>query len=322
MKTPEEFEKEVHGLVGDEYTILTPYVKSKIKLRMRHNKCGYEYMVRPNDFLCGSRCPNCFKPHKRTTESFKKEVYNLVGDEYTVLGKYVNTMTKIKMRHNVCGKVSYYIPNNFLRGSRCFYCSYKVRAKEQSKSLADFKKDVYNLVGNDYTVVSEYVNSKTPIAIKHNKCNSISYIRPNDFLSNGIRCHHCTSSRGEQLLAKSLSDHKITYIPQKRFKDCVNPKTGYKLPFDFYIPLYKICIEFDGKQHYQPVKYFGGSDSFKALQYRDRIKTNYCREKGIKLIRINYTNIEDIDLIIRSIQWFEYYWSMTVSHNHIKTEME
>lgn len=320
QKTPDEFEQEVHNLVGNEYTVLTPYVKSKIKLKMRHNRCGYEYMVKPNDFLNGHRCPNCRGSRKRTTEQFKQEVYDLVGDEYTVLGKYVNVMTKIKIRHNVCGKVHEYTPNNFLRGSRCFDCSYRERYKKQRKSLSDFKKDVFNLVGNEYTVVGDYVNTKTAIAIKHNKCGYVSHIRPNDFISSGIRCHHCTSSRGEQLLANSLTAHKIKYVPQKRFDDCINPKTGYKLPFDFYIPLYKVCIEFDGKQHSQPINYFGGEEAFKSLQYRDKLKTDYCNNHGIKLIRINYNYIDKIEMVIRMLQVFEYNWSMMVTHYHLKTE--
>lgn len=44
---------------------------------------------------------------KRTTEEFKKLVYDLVGDEYTVLGEYTTTLTKIQMRHNKCGTKTY-----------------------------------------------------------------------------------------------------------------------------------------------------------------------------------------------------------------------
>ncbi len=28
--------------------------------------------------------------------------------------------------------------------------------------------------------------------------------------------------------------HNIKYVPEKRFKDCVNPLTGRLLPFDYY----------------------------------------------------------------------------------------
>ena len=32
----------------------------------------------------------------KTTEEFKKEVYNLVNDEYTLLNDYINSKTKIQ----------------------------------------------------------------------------------------------------------------------------------------------------------------------------------------------------------------------------------
>ena len=53
---------------------------------------------------------------------FKKEVFNLVGDEYTVLGDYVNNKVKILMRHNVCGNEYTTRPNDFQQGHRCPIC--------------------------------------------------------------------------------------------------------------------------------------------------------------------------------------------------------
>jgi len=40
---------------------------------------------------------------RKTHEEFIQEVYDLVGNEYTVLGKYINATTKILIRHNTCG---------------------------------------------------------------------------------------------------------------------------------------------------------------------------------------------------------------------------
>ena len=33
-----------------------------------------------------------------TTEEFKQEVYNQRGNEYSVIGEYINSMEKIKIR--------------------------------------------------------------------------------------------------------------------------------------------------------------------------------------------------------------------------------
>lgn len=42
---------------------------------------------------------------KRTTDEYKEEVFKLVGDEYTVVGEYIATKTKIGMLHKNCGEV-------------------------------------------------------------------------------------------------------------------------------------------------------------------------------------------------------------------------
>lgn len=34
------------------------------------------------------------------------------------------------------------------------------------------------------------------------------------------------------------------------------------LPFDFYLPYYNTCIEYDGVQHFKPIDYFGGEKEF------------------------------------------------------------
>jgi hypothetical protein len=44
------------------------------------------------------------------------------------------------------------------------------------------------------------------------------------------------------------------------------------------------------------IDYYGGEESFKRQQVRDKLKDQYCKENGIKLIRIPYTmKMEDIE---------------------------
>ena len=74
-------------------------------------------------------------------------------------------------------------------------------------------------------------------------------------------------------------------MKDKRFKQCKNKR---QLPFDFYLPDYNICIEFDGRQHYKSIEYFGGEKHLEYVQYNDKIKTEYCLNNNINLIRIKY----------------------------------
>jgi len=49
-----------------------------------------------------------------------------------------------------------------------------------------------------------------------------------------------------------------------------------------------MCIEYDGIQHFKPIEYFGGEESFLSLKKRDKIKTDFCIKNNIKLLRIGY----------------------------------
>ena len=103
-------------------------------------------------------------------------------------------------------------------------------------------------------------------------------------------------SWGELMIAKTLESNNIKYFFNKSLKDCISSS---KLRFDFYLPDYNICIEFDGKQHFEPCEHFGGLDEFRKLQIRDRIKNDWCEVNKIKLLRLNYLQKEeDIELIV------------------------
>lgn len=128
-KTNEQFLKEVYNLVGEEYTFKEEYQKAKTKITVTHNKCNYEYLVSPTNFLSGNRCPKCAKNFK-TDEMFRKEVYDLVKDEYDVLEKYKKKRYKIAFKHKTCGTVFKQYPETFLIGRQCPKCGLERRSKE------------------------------------------------------------------------------------------------------------------------------------------------------------------------------------------------
>lgn len=100
-------------------------------------------------------------------------------------------------------------------------------------------------------------------------------------------CKQKERSKGERLVKENLDKLNIQYIEQKTFEECYD---NYLLRFDFYLPDYNCCIEYDGKQHFEPIEYFGGEEKFKDQQQKDNIKNEYCKNNNIKLIRIPYTD--------------------------------
>ena len=103
-------------------------------------------------------------------------------------------------------------------------------------------------------------------------------------------------SKGEDKIRKWLRKEKIKYVSQKRFKGC---KLERPLPFDFYLPEKKILIEYQGKQHYQPVKLFGGNKPLKLQRKRDKIKKAYAKKRGIKLVTISYKMYYKLEKVLK-----------------------
>lgn len=297
-KTYDEFVKEVYQLVGDEYTIISKeYKNNRTKIKFKHNKCNHEFEMRPHHFInLGQRCPKCFGTPKKTTEQFKKEVYDLVGNEYEVLSEYYDINTKVKMRHIICGFIWNVTPNSFLLGSRCPFCSKKLK-----KTTEMFKKEVFDLVGNDYIVLDEYVNAHTKVKFKHIACNNIFRMKPNSFLT-GQRCPKCRQSKAEKKIMDILDKQKINYIAQYKFKDCKNKRL---LPFDFAIfdsnNNLKFLIEYDGEQHFKPWRFkddVKAKEKLKKVQHNDYIKNTYCLKNNIPLLRIPYWEFNNLETII------------------------
>jgi hypothetical protein len=144
----------------------------------------------------------------------------------------------------------------------------------------------------DYSLV-EYINNKTKVKImckEHGK-----FEQRVDHHLNGAGCPICKESRGEAEIKKFCLKNKIKVIRQHRFKNCRDKKP---LPFDFYLPEYNTCIEFNGRQHYISVPYWGGNKNLKNQQIRDKIKLEFCQKNNISLIIIN-----DIKEIIKKLKW-------------------
>lgn len=102
-------------------------------------------------------------------------------------------------------------------------------------------------------------------------------------------------STGESIITRFLIDNDIDFVKQKKFSDC---KRIYNLSFDFYLPDYNTCIEYNGEQHYKSVKIFGGDSKLKYQKENDKIKKKYCDDNNMKLIIIPYTFIKNIDELL------------------------
>lgn len=117
---------------------------------------------------------------------------------------------------------------------------------------------------------------------------------PMNIIHNNVSGCGRKSSKGEFKIKNLLEKMNIEYIQEYSFKNCISDK-NYLLRFDFYLPDYNCCIEYDGEQHYKSTKGWGGKEGLKTRQQRDSIKNQYCLDNNIKLIRIPYTEYDEIN---------------------------
>lgn len=128
-------------------------------------------------------------------------------------------------------------------------------------------------------------------------CGNKKEISGTHLLSGNTGSCGCSISKGEDKIVKILKENNINFIQQYTFKNCINSLTGYKLFFDFYLPDFNLCIEYNGEQHYYArEKGLFTEDIVKEIQLRDKIKIDYCNKNNIKLNIIKYTELDKINL--------------------------
>lgn len=286
----EEYEKRVAKVHGDNIKVLGEYVNRRTKILVQC-VCGYEWETNPEPLTKGHGCPVCARNKRKTTEEFKREVYNLVGDEYEVLGKYINKDMPILIKHNLCNKRFKMAPNAFIQGQRCPHERYERAAQANTIPLKDAINQVKEISCGEYEIIGEYNGVTSKALIRHNKCGNIYRQEPTRIINENVGCPFCYMSKGENVIKDYLEENKYNFKEQVRIPDCKHIRP---LPFDFGIyddnENLLFLIEYDGIQHYYP-KF--GEKQFMDTKRNDKIKTDFCKRNNIPLIRIKYYRTEN-----------------------------
>jgi len=278
---------------------------SKTKVRAVCDYCGEEYessyCVIKNAINKGelNACKHCASQKVNIKNAYiriernyslaiaecNKRGYELITpkDELTTVCMYITIKTP--------SVVTQVWLDNFIRGHDCLVESYKNR--DYSRIDKSIIKQTISDDGNVWCNENEYTNCTDrclKIRCKCGKHFTTSYI---NYKKAGVRrCPTCVAieSSGEIEVRKALDELRISYEPEKRFKDCRDKKP---LPFDFYIKDYNLVIEFDGQNHFYEV--FPTHDITIA---HDKIKNEYCKQNNINILRIPYWDGHNVKEII------------------------
>jgi len=193
------------------------YKNSKTSMTLQCN-CGNIFNISFSEFKSKKykECNECTikqvgKKHRCTPEVFKKKIFELVGNEYTLLTNYITSVDKVLIKHN-CDKCKNYewwvAPYNFLAsGNRCPKCAGNAR-----KNTEIFKQEVNENTNGEYTLISEYTNANTNVILRHNniQCNCFEYkVLPCNFY-NGDRCPKCSGKLKKDTQIFSKEVNKLT----------------------------------------------------------------------------------------------------------------
>ena len=246
-----------------------------------------EFQQNPFDHYSGSGCPKCWEEIRSEVltipwEEVLKSLKETHGDKYHYNNEdYKNSSSKIRINCPKHGEFSQDVTSH-KHGQGCPKCGRERISEflttpweEVLKSFRQTHKDEYEYTPDTYNLL------ETPMEMFCKKHGRFEQTPKNH--RNGSGCPICKSSRGEKEIEFLLRDLNIEYEHQKKF-----PKLSMYYRFDFYIPSINTIVEYNGSQHYEPVKHFGGLKSFKNTQRRDMIKKQYCLDNGINYEVIRY----------------------------------
>lgn len=245
-------------------------------------KCGKtEHINNFEALFIGRKDFFCFQCEKNS-HTIYDHMQNTAAQQDLIIMGWRGVNNKVKFKCNKCNQLFEVWPSKNFSGI-CPICQ-----KTWNKwSVGQAEKQIQDLFGDEYQILSFY--STNDIATIKHKCGCIFRRRYADFIrSKG--CPKCKTNRskGEQIIEAFLQQMRIPFVSQKRFSDLP------KYSFDFMVLLndQMVLIEFNGRQHYEETYFF--TDTLETIQKRDQIKQQYCLDRGIPLIIIPYSEMNNI----------------------------
>ena len=303
-RTSEDFDNDMKTLHPNIYIKEGQFKNRESRICCECLVCGNVWTTSAESLLSGHGCWECYlnkysEERKKSKEEYEIEL-KTIHPKINLQSEYNGANNKIKCqcKEQDCNYVWETSAGSLLTLKygcpQCALKNAKVNHRQTQNEYVDKLKNVLPHID----AVSQYVSSSEKMQFYCTIHNEYYYQAPYDALSGKCGCSKCQNrSIGERSVSKFFDDNNITYVSQYRFEDCKNIRT---LPFDFYLPDYNICVEYDGELHYKSVDYFGGEKALQDTQMRDDIKTQYCINNNIHLIRIPYWEFENINTILSS----------------------
>lgn len=276
-------------------------VTDKLEFKMacgHHHELSWSKLNTNAHYLCPKCCLSVRGKNHKVKEQSVKDLF--IKNNLILLEKYNRSNESLLCVDNngYKGRISY---NNLKCGKK-----FNIFGANNDFVIENISQWLFNNNINLKIISSKYFNCDTPLEWKCSCGNSFykcwDYIRS----KKGLCCENCfNKSNNENIVQKYLLTKGVNFQREYRFEDCIHIRP---LPFDFYIKSKNLCIEIDGEGHFNPTTFGGISEeqaikNFENQQLRDNIKTNYCKNNNIKLLRLSYRDFKTNEYKNKINQW-------------------
>lgn len=181
-------------------------------------------------------------------------------------------------------------------------CCNKCKGKKISKKIIEMGQTSYS-IGDKYGFLTIIGRGKMRGHHTYVKCQCkcgkelevrLEHLKGQSSHGRTISCGCATQSSGEIKITQLLEQAQINFQSQYRIRDF-----NISAPFDFALfnngELLGL-IEYDGEQHFKSIEIWGGEEALKIQQERDERKNQWCKDNNIRLVRIPYTEYDNLTL--------------------------
>jgi hypothetical protein len=287
--TQKEFEDKIKLTTNGEYIVIGKYETRRTKVKLKHTICNREWEVSPKIFFDnGKRCPYCKSAIKiKSHNDFIIKINEIHDEKYDILSIYSgmrkDIIYKCKKHGELTSKAQTFLKNG------CSKCCFDNKSKTNDQFISELKM----MHGERIIPLEKYQRSKWKIKFKCECGYEWSAVANKVLRGQGCSVCDVIGSQGEKKIEEYLKNKKLVFTKQYSNEQC---KYKYALRFDFYVENY-VLIEYDGKQHFEPVDFAGkgeewATNDFKLRKKQDQIKNDFCIDNNIPLIRIPYWEVE------------------------------
>ena len=257
-----------------------------LSLEYINSRTVYEWMcVRQHIFLMtynsvnqGHWCPYCVGVAHLSEE----DCHRLAGEQdgYFLSPKYINSYTVYSWG---CHE-GHVFQSKYTRIQQGFWC------QECKRNIPFYEEKCHRLAAEQdgYFLSEEYINSATRYLWGCK--NGHRWMATYNNVDQGYWCKQCPLGTFQRQVTSLVED----FIGKKAI-------TGFKelewfidkrpLEMDFWFPDIKFGGECDGRQHFEPIEYFGGLEKFEYTRAHDKLKDKLISEhpEDVKyFIRLSY----------------------------------